>query len=146
MPDSLVKELGILAGPRLENLVASYYKHPVVLRFFNSLDVIKAKVKDRGSFRRLSYFPDKENKVRTVGILDYFSQTALKPLHIYISRALKKIRQDCTLDQGKFKELLLNSNVDKYYSVDLSAATDRFPISVIKQLLSAQLPAPYVDA
>jgi len=147
LPASLVKELGVLAGPRLENLIASYYSHPIVLRFFMSLDIVKAKIKDRGSFRRLSCFPDKENKVRTVGILDYFSQLALKPLHIYLSRALGKIRQDCTLDQGKFQKLLLNNpNIDKYYSVDLSAATDRFPIQVIKQLLKAQLPGPYVDA
>jgi hypothetical protein len=69
---------------------------------------------------------------------------ALKPLHTYLANALGKIRQDCTMDQGKFASLILGSPV--YYSVDLSAATDRFPIVLIKQLLSCQLPNSFVDA
>lgn len=97
------------------------------------------------SYRRLTSFPDKEGKMRIVGILDWYSQLALKPLHIYLSRALEKIPQDCTLDQAKFKKGLL-SEKGVYHSVDLSAATDRFPISVIATLLKAQLPTPYVNA
>jgi hypothetical protein len=31
--------------------------------------------------RKISSFPDKEGKTRTIAIFDYFSQTALKPLH-----------------------------------------------------------------
>jgi len=33
------------------------------------------------SLRKLTWFPDKELKVRVVAILDYFSQCALFPLH-----------------------------------------------------------------
>jgi len=33
-----------------------------------------------------------------------------------------------------------------FYSVDLSNATDRFPMQLIKQILLAQLPKSYVDA
>lgn len=50
------------------------------------------------------------------------------------------------MEQGKFKQLLFNGDVDTYYSVDLSAATDRFPIVLIKQLLKFQLPHEYVEA
>ena len=39
-------------------------------------------------------------------------------------------------DQAKFKELILGKEF--YYSVHLSAATDRFPIHVIAYLLEAQ--------
>lgn len=81
-----------------------------------------------------------------VGILDYYSQAVLLPLHNYLSRALSKIRQDCTANQVKFRELLLNKNISKFYSIDLTAATDRFPIELIKELLSKQLPEPYVNA
>jgi len=57
---------------------------------------------------------------------------------------LKKIRQDCTFDQSNFKKALKGAEI--YYSVDLSNATDRFPITLIEYLLKAQLPHFYVDA
>jgi len=101
--------------------------------------------RERESIRKVSSFPDKEGKMRSVGILDYWSQMALKPIHDYLARILSKIPQDCTLDQSKFKELLKDVNC-KYYSVDLSSATDRFPIEVIKQLLKVRLPSVFVDA
>jgi len=53
--------------------------------------------------RKLTYFSDKEGKTRVIGILDYFSQAILKPLHTYLFRVLKKIPQDCTFDQSSFK-------------------------------------------
>lgn len=70
---------------------------------------------------------------------------ALKPIHKYIGRFLKKIPQDCTLDQSKFKSLL-EGYKGKFYSVDLSSATDRFPIELIKQLLEVRLPTSFVNA
>jgi hypothetical protein len=78
--------------------------------------------------------------------MDYYSQLSLKPLHNYLARALSKINQDCTLDQTKFKKLILNRGIKKYYSIDLTAATDRFPIYIIYNLLNAQLPEQYVKA
>lgn len=79
-----------------------------------------------------------------VAILDYYSQTVLKPLHNYLFRVLKKINQDVTFDQNRYRELTKDWKI--FYSVDLSAATDRFPISVISGLLRKLLPASYVDA
>lgn len=63
---------------------------------------------------------------------------------MYLSKVLAKIPQDCTLDQSKFKRSLKGAGF--YHSVDLSAATDRFPISLISLILKAQLPLTYVDA
>jgi len=31
--------------------------------------------------RKIVYFPDREDKVRVIAILDYFTQSVLKPLH-----------------------------------------------------------------
>lgn len=59
-----------------------------------------------GYIRRLVCFPDKEGKTRIIAILDYFSQTVLKGLHSYLYRALRKIPQDVTFDQGAFKSLI----------------------------------------
>jgi len=42
--------------------------------------------------------------------------------------------------------LLASTTSDSYYSVDLTAATDRFPIEFIAQVLSGRLPKDYVSA
>jgi hypothetical protein len=97
-----------------------------------------------GRYRKISYFPDREGKTRVIAIGDYFSQTVLSGLHRYLFRALKKIPQDCTFNQGGFQELL--KGAEFYYSVDLTAATDRFPIKVIASFLRGHLPSSYVSA
>jgi hypothetical protein len=51
--------------------------------------------------RKLSLVLDKESKVRVIAILDYWTQTALRPLHYLILEVLKKFKADCTFDQGK---------------------------------------------
>jgi hypothetical protein len=84
--------------------------------------------------------PDKEGKTRVIAILDYFSQTALKPFHEYLFRLLRKIPQDCTFDQGSFVESVRNWKDPVYYSVDLTAATDRFPIELICWVLEGRFP------
>lgn len=68
---------------------------------------LELKFKPLGSgaaLRRLSVFADKEGKTRIIAILDYFSQTVLKGLHSYLFKALKKIPQDMTFNQGAFKD------------------------------------------
>jgi hypothetical protein len=99
---------------------------------------------DRGLIRKLIEFPDKEEKMRVVAILDYFSQSSLRPLHDFLYSILRKIPQDKTFDQGGFKETLSNCKI--FYSVDLSQATDRFPISLIASVLKARIPEHYVNS
>jgi hypothetical protein len=100
--------------------------------------------KGKGRFRKISYFPDKENKVRVIALLDYYSQTALRPFHYYLNRVLRKIPQDCTFDQGGYKDKISTWKV--FHSIDLTAATDRFPIQVISFVLKAKFPTSFVDA
>jgi len=94
--------------------------------------------------RKLSYFSDKEGKVRVVAILDYFSQTSLYMFHRWLYRQLKKIPQDCTFDQGRFKETV--ATWKEFDSVDLSSATDRFPIKYIRGILEPVFPKSFLDA
>ncbi|AZT88624.1 RNA-dependent RNA polymerase [Ophiocordyceps sinensis mitovirus 2] len=118
---------------------------PLFIEFY-SKHVKHIELKENPSIRRLACFPDKEGKTRVIGILDYYSQISLKPMHTWLSRVLQKIPQDCTLDQLKYKKGLLDSGQDSYHSIDLSNATDRFPMSLISDLLTYQLPADYVKA
>jgi len=94
------------------------------------------------SYRRVTWFPDKELKVRVIAILDYWSQTVLKPLHHWLFDCLRVIPQDCTFDQGSFYHKIKLSKV--FYSIDLTAATDRFPIDYIGDVLEAKLGYEYV--
>jgi len=69
-----------------------------------------------GSFRKLSWFPDREDKVRVIAILDFWSQTALRPLHSFLFSVLRRIPQDRTFNQGNFKDTLGDANI--FYSID----------------------------
>lgn len=90
-----------------------------------------------GRYRKVSAIADKEGKSRVVACLDYWSQTALRPLHDYLFKILRRIPQDCTFDQGSFTEKLGSGKVgERFYSFDLTAATDRFPISLIQEVLT----------
>jgi hypothetical protein len=97
-----------------------------------------------GILRKISWFPDKDGKTRVVAILDYYSQMCLFPLHSFLMRVLKNIPQDCTYDQGSFYDKI--NGWDEFYSIDLTAATDRFPITVICQVLKGYLPHDWVEA
>jgi len=100
---------------------------------------------DKSTSRRLIHFPDKEGKVRVIAILDYFTQNVLFGIHNYCFNALKRIKQDCTFDQGSFKRKL-DFSKKELNSIDLTAATDRFPISLEEKLLQYRFGKPYATA
>jgi hypothetical protein len=86
-------------------------------------------------------------KVRVIAIGDYFSQAILKPFHAFLFKVLKTIPQDHTHNQGGFKTLMVETkSKDSFWSADLSAATDRFPIEVICTVLKGRLPSSWVEA
>jgi len=97
-----------------------------------------------GLIRKLIYFSDREGKTREVAIFDYFSQTSLIPLHKYLFRVLKKIPQDFTFDQTGFERSLKGAEI--YYSIDLTAFTDRFPVRLNKDLLEVRIGPERADA
>lgn len=93
--------------------------------------------------RKLTTIRDKELKVRVIAIGDYWSQTVLLPLHNYLFRVLKKIPQDCTFSQDSAPGKLKGASF--YSSIDLSNATDRFPIALIADVLRGVLPEQYIQ-
>jgi len=92
--------------------------------------------KRSGTFRKIVGIPDKEGKTRVIAIGDYFSQTVLKPFHTYLFSVLRRINQDCTFNQSEFLSKM-DINQGPFYSMDLSNATDRFPILAIQTLFGA---------
>lgn len=92
-------------------------------------------VNDRGSTRNISYVYDPEAKVRVIAILDYWTQTACEEISKGLFNLLKSFPSDCTFDQGS--RLWQLKPEDKFYSMDLSSATDRFPLKVQEFILAA---------
>jgi len=98
---------------------------------------IKAENKQDGLLRKLSIIKDPEGKSRIIAIFDYWSQTVLKVVHDKCFNLLNHFEQDRTFTQDPKVDF-----VGPYYSFDLSAATDRFPISfqmiLVKHLLGEE--------
>jgi hypothetical protein len=126
MPDSLRESIGVVGGKKLREYMSTYLDLiPSIADYLtNVLECTSM------SFRRLSIIQDKEGKNREIAILDYYSQAALQPLHDYLFKLLKRIPQDSTFDQSGNLEKLVPSDGSSYHSIDLSSATDRFPIAV----------------
>jgi hypothetical protein len=83
--------------------------------------------------RKLSIVQDPEAKSRVIAILDYWSQTWLLQIHSIHFNLLRLISTDRTFTQSPLITNKLSGH--KYYSFDLSAATDRFPLSLQKELI-----------
>jgi len=88
--------------------------------------------------RKLSVKDDKETKSRVFAILDYWSQSALRTLHKSLYKQLSRLPGDCTFNQTRLTSVFAKdlSRPSKFYSFDLSAATDRFPLEIQERLLS----------
>jgi len=82
---------------------------------------------------KLSFIYDPECKLRIVAIVDYYTQLFLKPIHVKIMKKLSNFPQDRTYTQDPFNKWANDQN--KFWSLDLSSATDRFPISLQRRLL-----------
>lgn len=81
---------------------------------------------------RLVPISDKEGKTRVVAIINYWSQTVLKPFHDNILSLLSHFSGDMTFNQESFTDGKMKG---PYYCYDLKDATDRFPISLQRQVV-----------
>jgi hypothetical protein len=84
---------------------------------------------------RLGTVNDSEGKVRIVAMLDYWSQWALKPMHDDLLRILRRIPMDRTFTQDPHHGW--EDNDEHFWSLDLTAATDRFPIWIQEKVIKA---------
>lgn len=133
----LVPDLILVAGDKfgswIKHLLGGTLIGGVLVSF---LDYIP---KPRGTpcLRKLSHFSDKEGKTRVIGICDYWTQSALKPVHSALAEVLRGISADCTFNQGRVTRAL--SFPGPYFSFDLSNATDRMPLLLQKKVVASIL-------
>nr|QXP49789.1 RNA-dependent RNA polymerase [araluen mito-like virus] len=134
LPDYYISILGLMSGRLLEakfgDIKMVSERFPQAFHMISEIIPVELR-RDNHCSRRLSCFSDKETKSRTIAIFDYWSQTTLKPLHDHLNTILKNIPQDCTFNQAKFTEFMLNQEKDTVFcSLDLTNATDRMPIKL----------------
>lgn len=91
--------------------------------------------------RKLSIVKDPEGKSRVIAIFDYWSQSILKLIHNKCFSYLKDLDQDRTFSQDPTVTFQ-----GPYYSYDLSAATDRFPLQFQMLLVEHLLGKEKADA
>jgi hypothetical protein len=92
----------------------------------------KATPVDHSFHSRLAIKREKGGKDRVFAMVDYWTQTFLRPIHFGLSKILREIPQDCTFDQDKgIEEMKSWTLTDQaIHSIDLSSASDRFPITL----------------
>jgi hypothetical protein len=115
-----------LSGSYFNNLSNYYTK--IVVHYSHLID------SKRNKLGKLSIVHDPELKERVIAMVDYTTQFLLKPIHNQLLNCLRKLECDRTFTQDPFHNW--SSTNENYYSLDLSAATDRFPIVLQQKLLS----------
>lgn len=85
---------------------------------------------------KLGFKPEAAGKVRVFAMVDCWTQWALRPLHLGLFWFLSILETDGTEDQLAPVHRLLGKGHRRFWCYDLSAATDRLPISIQVVLLS----------
>lgn len=128
---------------RFESLIAPY--QPIFRMFEPALTFLRISVgkgqgeRDKLYCGKLSVVYDQAGKARVVASVNWWIQSAFKGLHLSIFRFLKTVPTDGTFNQklsfDRFLELYSSNHLMSGF--DLSAATDRLPIELQKDILIA---------
>jgi len=89
---------------------------------------------------RLHNLYEAAGKVRTIAIVDYWTNFALKPLHDWMFEILQNLPQDATFDQEGRVEEFAQRGYTHVYSYDLKSATDLIPLTLYKYLMGHIVP------
>jgi len=89
-----------------------------------------------GALGKLGLKDEPAGKIRVFAMVDCFTQWVMKPLHDYLFSILRLIPQDGTFDQLDPIAKLHAKGHKRFWSLDLSSATDRLPILIQATLLS----------
>lgn len=88
-----------------------------------------------GFIGRLGFKQEAAGKVRVFAMVDVWTQWLLGPLHEAIFELLKTFPTDGTFDQHGPVRRLIALGYTKFWCFDLSAATDRLPVSLQAAIL-----------
>lgn len=98
---------------------------------------------------KVQCLPEPAGKVRTIAIVDYWTQRVLSPVHNWMMTVLRHLPTDGTFDQeGALQSFVrqLNANPTRVYSIDLKSATDLIPQKLYSVVFGALWGAEKADA
>jgi hypothetical protein len=85
---------------------------------------------------KLGFKPEPAGKIRVFAMVDNVTQCVLKPVHDLLFSILRHLPTDGTFDQLRPAKALVARGLKEFYSFDLSAATDRFPVALQHAVMS----------
>ena len=101
LPDELKEQICKLGGQKIKRIFSLITQTTDSIPTYQHWFTVTEQSTEKATLiRKLSTFGDKEGKTRVIGILDYWSQTVLRPIHKAFERILKNIPEDCTYDQS----------------------------------------------
>jgi hypothetical protein len=142
---AIMHMVGLPGTQYLKDLLLKYRKvlnWDLIDRKVSSLSKMGYNLKEL-PLRRLSIVQDPELKARIVGIVDWITQVLLEPLSVQLFDLLRSMPQDRTFTQDPH---IRKTEGSKFHSLDLSNATDRFPLTLQKQLLAEMLGGAFAEA
>lgn len=89
---------------------------------------------------KVCLLPEPAGKVRTIAIVDYWTQRLMSPVHDWMMGVLRLLPTDGTFNQEEALESfsrLLSVTPQKVFSIDLKSATDLIPIELYRAVMSA---------
>ena len=97
---------------------------------------------------QLSTKKEAAGKVRVFAMVDFWTQSLLRPLHDYLATFLQSLPNDGTFNQSASVKRCFEKAEKAGYSLgyDLSAATDRLPISVQMSVIESLFGTPFAVA
>lgn len=144
--------LGIIF--KIDKSVRRLFSFAIYARNYTSFIMTSQDDKDTCDIRctslgKLAYKVEPAGKIRVFAMVDAFTQWFMKPLHNELFYRLSLLAQDATHNQNKtlsdFVKRLEQKAITKVYSFDLTAATDRMPLSVQKVILDQLVDRPIGD-
>lgn len=85
---------------------------------------------------KLGYKVEPAGKIRVFAMVDSLTQCVMKPLHDLLFSLLRKLETDGTFNQMRPAERLVSLGYTSFWSLDLSSATDRFPLALQQAVIS----------
>lgn len=116
---------------------------------YNALRTVSAKLNDTdfpdenyqvtmpGIHSRLTQFSEKAGKTRTIAVVDYYSQRALRPLHTALMAVLRGLSSDGTYSHNSVGNYAKEATKNKSFiaTSDMTSFTDLFPAIIQYELL-----------
>jgi len=97
------------------------------------------------TLQRLHNLYEAAGKVRTIAIVDYWTNFVLKPLHDWMFKVLTLLPQDATFNQEGRVADFASRGYREIWSYDLKSATDLIPLALYRALFSVILPEKILD-